>query len=83
MPIFGDALVPPAPHRPGENALYTLLGGQHKAPEEASNLPHTQGYSRPRAALKAARLLGAGWDGIFLGVASLGHCVVRSTVNSA
>jgi hypothetical protein len=83
MPIFGDALVPTAPHRPGENALYPLLGGQHKAPEEASNLPHTQGYSRPRAALKAARLLGAGWGSVFFGASSVGSWTARSTVNSA
>ena len=83
VPIFGNALMPAAPGRPGQNAFHALLGGQHEAPEEAPNLPDTQAHRSPRAALKAVKLLGVDWDHIFFGASSIGSWTARSTVNSA
>jgi len=83
MPISGDPLVPAAPCGPRQDTLHTLLGGQHETPEEASNLRDTQRHRSPRVALKAARLLGMGWDSIFFGASSLGSWVARSPVNNA
>ena len=60
VPILGDALMPATPRRPGQNAFTSLLRGQHKAPEEATNFAHTQRHPSPRVALNAARLLGLG-----------------------
>jgi hypothetical protein len=57
VPIFGDALVPTAPHGPGQDPFHALLGGQHKAPKEATNLADTQRHASPRPVLKAVRLL--------------------------
>jgi hypothetical protein len=75
--------MPTAPRRPGQQALHALLRSQHEAPEETPNLSDTQGYRNPRAALKAARLLGAGGDSVFFGAASIGSWTARNTVNSA
>jgi hypothetical protein len=83
VPIFGTTLMPAAPGRPGQNAFPALLRGQHEAPEEAPNLPDTQSQRSPRAALKVAKLLGAGWVDIFFGASFVGRWTARSTVNSA
>jgi hypothetical protein len=58
MPILGDPLMPASPGGPGQKALYFLLRGEHKAPEETTNFTHTQRHPSPRVALNAARLLG-------------------------
>ena len=83
VPIFGTTLMPAAPGRPGQNAFHALLRGQHEAPEEAPNLPDTQSQRSPRAALKAARLLGASCNSVFFGASCIGSWSARSTVNSA
>ena len=82
VPILGDALMPAAPRRPGQNPFHFLLRGQHKTPEETTNLANTQRHASPRVALNAAKLLG--WEGssVFFGSSS-GRWAARSTVNSA
>ena len=82
VPILGDALMPAAPRRPGQNPFHFLLRGQHKTPEETTNLADTQRHASPRVALNVAKLLG--WEGssVFFG-SSGGRWAARSTVNSA
>src|SRR5262249_16710150 len=60
VPILGDALMPAAPCRPGQNPFHFLLRGQHKTPEETTNLADTQRHASPRVALNVAKLLGVG-----------------------
>jgi hypothetical protein len=66
VPILGDTLMPAAPRRPGQNLFHFLLRGQHKTPEETTNLADTQRHASPRVALNAAKLLGVGAAGFFL-----------------
>src|SRR4029453_8014415 len=82
MPIFGNPLMPASPCGPGQNALHFLLRGEHKAPEETTNLADTQRHASPRVALNAAKLLRLGGSSVFFG-SSGGRWAARSTVNSA
>ena len=83
MPIFGDALVPAAPERPGQNPFHSLLHGEHEALEEATNLADTQWHTSPRPLLKAVRLLRVEPRAIFFDSGAWGKLAVRSTVKSA
>jgi hypothetical protein len=83
MPIFGNALMPAAPQRPGQNPFYSLLHGKHEAPEEATNLADTQWHTSPRPILKAVRLLRVEPRDIFFDSGAWGQLAVRSTVKSA
>ena len=83
MPIFGNALMPAAPQRPGQNPFYSLLHGKHEAPEEATNLADTQWHTSPRPSLKAVRLLRVEPRDIFFDSGAWGKLAVRSTVKSA
>jgi len=65
VPILGDALMPAAPRRPGENPFHFLLRGQYKTPEETTNHADTQRHASPRVALHAAKLLGVGGRSVF------------------
>lgn len=56
VPILGDALMPAAPRRPGQNLFHFLLRGQHKTPEETTNLADTQRHASPRVALNVANM---------------------------
>ena len=83
VPILGDALMPAAPHRPGQNPFHFLLHGKHEAPEEATNLADTQWHTSPRPLLKAVRLLRVEPRDIFFDSGAWGKLAVRSTVKSA
>src|SRR5215475_1201121 len=82
VPILGDALMPAAPPRPGQNPFHGLLRGQHQTPEEAPNLADTQRHASPRVALNAAKLLGLAASCVFFG-SSRGRWAACRTVNSA
>ena len=83
VPILGDALVPAAPHGPGQNTLHALLGGQHEAPEEAPNLTDAQRHPKPREALNPVRVLSGEPHDIFFDRGAWGRFAARSTVKSA
>ena len=71
--------MPTAPRGPRQHPFYALLCGPHETPEAATHLADTQGHRRPRAALKAARLLGVSWGRVFFGASSVGSCAARRT----
>ena len=83
VPILGDALMPAAPCRPGQNPFHFLLRGQHETPEETTHLTDTQRHNSPREALKTVRLLPEEPCDIFFNGGAAGRCAARRTVNSA
>lgn len=80
---LGHGLVMTAPTRPGENVVRRVVHDQHKMPEEAANLGHTQSGERPRLLLKVFRLpVGPGTSALFFNTSPASEAA-RSAVRSA
>jgi Acylphosphatase len=81
-PIWGEALMPAAPPRPGPHPCHWLRRGQPQTSEEPPTRAATPWPTRPRVAWQAAKRLGVGDSHVFWG-ASGGRGAAGRTVHRA